>query len=93
MQWLCISFKSRGRECFYLQHIRGIDGEPYYLCFKACVHFSKILKIATTGENIDYHWIFNFFHFELCALPLLHQFDISVEKLPVIFAVYNLFVD
>lgn len=59
-----------------------------------CSLFQNIKAIATTGENLDYHWIFvNFHRFELCALPLLHQFDISVEKLPVIFAVYNLFVD
>lgn len=51
----------------------------------------NIKAIAMTGK-CGFLLIY-FFHFEYCALPLLHEFDISVEKLPVILAVYNLFVD
>ena len=59
-----------------------------------CSLFQSIKAIAIIGENLDFYWNFvNLLHFELCALPFLHEFDTSVEKLPVIFAVYNLFVD
>lgn len=61
---------------------------------KVVFTFPKTFKQCHNRESLDFPWTFiNSFHFELCALPLLHQFGISVEKLPVIFAVYNLYVD
>lgn len=68
------------------QESGGLMVEPTLQALKLKFHFSKALKIAIIGENLDFH----FLRFELCALPLLHHFDTVLKnyQLYLLFIIY-----